>query len=258
MGYARTMGHSFWHGVKWWRGLLALTFAGLGCETPPPQGERPLEVLVATELTTLDPRLATRALDVKLSRLVHSGLVGLDPADLTPRPLVAESWRITSTGAEIQLRPGLRFHSGRPLSAKDVCMTLQSVADPALASPHRGVVSAIARCDILDETRIRLTLREPRATLLTDLELPILRSDQASLPLGDNRLDGLGPFAVSASELTELRLVPAETGVQRKPTHAVTVRTVRDENARALRLMAGRADVAESLACTGRCVRADR
>jgi peptide/nickel transport system substrate-binding protein len=41
--------------------------------------------------------------------------------------------------------------------------------------------------------------------------------------------------------------VPADGGALRRPAHAVTLRTVHDENARALRLEAGRADIALNL-----------
>jgi peptide/nickel transport system substrate-binding protein len=84
--------------------------------------------------------------------------------------------------------------------------------------------------------------------LLTDLELPVLRAEQAWLPPSpDGTLDGLGPFAVARASRGEVNLVPADGGALPRPSRAVTLRTVHDENARALRLEAGRADVALNL-----------
>jgi hypothetical protein len=60
----------------------------VGCH-PKPQ-DRPLELLIASEITTIDPRFSTRSHDIKLTRLVHAGLVGLDPATLEPVPLLAK------------------------------------------------------------------------------------------------------------------------------------------------------------------------
>jgi peptide/nickel transport system substrate-binding protein len=226
----------------------------LGCAGPGDDGSRPVELLVATETATLDPRYSTRALDVKLTRLVHAGLVGLDQDTLEPVPLVARGLHyIDDRTLAVELRQGLRFHSGKPLDARDVCETLTALADPALGSPHRAVVRAIGACTPEGAAHLTIRLAEPRATLLTDLEVPVLRADQARLPMaqggaveGDRReaLDGLGPYRIALWKPAELRLAPVDTGLLPMPRHALVVRTVRDENARALRLLAGRSDIA--------------
>ncbi|HEX7668042.1 MAG TPA: ABC transporter substrate-binding protein [Polyangiaceae bacterium] len=226
-------------------GSLAL-FAACAPDAAQTRGERPLEVVVSTEAATLDPRFSTRSLDVKITRLVHAGLAGLDPTTLEPVPLLAKSFRMRDDRTlEVTLREGLSFHGGKALTAGDVCATLDAVRDPALGSPHRVVVAAIARCREEGPLRAILELGAPRATLLTDLEIPILRADEArSPPRPDGGLDGLGPFVISTVKAGEVTLVPAETGVLPRPHHVVVVRTVRDENARVQRLLAGRSDVA--------------
>jgi peptide/nickel transport system substrate-binding protein len=228
------------------RALLALALLASACPASRPERTRPLELVIPQDLATLDPRFSTRGLDIKTTRLVHAGLVGLDPVTLAPIPLVARGWHFDDDETlEVELRPGVRFHSGRALSAHDVCDTLAALADPQLASPHRAVVEAIGACTVRDETHLTIHLAEPRATLLTDLEVPILRGDQAHLPPRPNgELDGLGPYRIAKSTPGALELEPADTGVLPRPAHALVIRTVHDENARALRLLAGRTDVA--------------
>ena len=215
------------------------------CRRPSP-GERPLEIVVPTEILSLDPRFSTRGLDIKVTRLVHAGLMGLDPRTLEPQPLVARSYRFLDDATlAIELKSGVRFHSGRPLEPRDVCETLSALADPATQSPHRAVVRSIGACNVDGPAALTLRLAEPRATLLTDLEVPILRADQARLgPRAGGELDGLGPYRIARAADAEVLLEPADTGVLPRPRHAVVVRSVRDENARALRLLAGRADIA--------------
>ncbi|MBK7579216.1 MAG: ABC transporter substrate-binding protein [Myxococcales bacterium] len=223
-------------------------FAALlsSCAGPTSGGERAIEIVLPTEIATLDPRFSTRGHDVKTTRLIHAGLVGLDADTLEPIPLAAKAWTFVSERTlELELRPGVRFQSGKPLEAADVCATLKAIADPALGSPHRAVVKAIGSCTPLPNGRLRLELEHARATLLTDLEVPILREDQARLgprPLGD--LDGLGPYRVQSATPSVVELEPADTGLVPKPRHALVIRSIRDENARALRLLAGRADIA--------------
>lgn len=225
-----------------------LAASALGCrrETPQKEAERPIEIVVPSTAATLDPRYSTDAVAVRATRLVHAGLVRLDPDTLEPIPYAAESFRFTSDLAlEVSLRKNVRFHGGRPLSSRDVCATIRALLDPKVQSPHRAVVSKIGQCEELSPTELRITLAAPHATLLTDLEVPILREDEAASPprpRGD--LDGLGPYRIAHTAHGVIELEPAEGSPLPKPEHAVVIRTVRDENARALRLLSGRADIA--------------
>jgi peptide/nickel transport system substrate-binding protein len=224
----------------------------LGCRSHHTAGPGALEIVVPTETATLDPRFSTRSLDVKVTRLIHAGLMGLDRNTLAPVPLLARSHRfVNETTLEVELRPA-HFHSGQPLRAADVCATLSALADPSLGSPHRAVVRAIGSCEAPSDHKLRILLAEPRATLLSDLEVPILRADQARSRLQPNgELDGLGPYRVVSSRPGEVVLEPMDTGVFARPVHAIVVRTVRDENARALRLLAGEADIAPNAISPG-------
>jgi peptide/nickel transport system substrate-binding protein len=225
---------------------LALLHSAVGCRRAAGPAERPLEVVVPLDVATLDPRHATRSLDVKLTRLVHAGLFGLNPETLRPEPLLAESFRFEGERRlVVELKRGVRFHGGTPFGADDVCATIAAVADPALGSPHRPIVGAIGSCRAPQSGTVVIELAEPRATLLSDLELPILRADQArSAPEPDGGLDGLGPYRIASVNRGEIVLLPQGGGALPAPRHAVTVRTVRDENARALRLLAGESDIA--------------
>ena len=227
-------------------------FAGGGCDrdaarTPAPP--RPLEVLVATDPETLDPRYATDAVGLRITRLVHAGLVRLDPDTLAPEPYLATRWRwIDPLTLRVELRTDVRFHSGRPFTVRDVVATLHAFASPRVGSRHASVVEAIAGAEPEGDVAVIVHLAHPHATLLTDLELPILRADQAaSPPAPDGSLDGLGPYVVTSAEDGAVALSPAPFAALPTPGHALVLRTVHDENARALRLESGRADVAQNL-----------
>jgi peptide/nickel transport system substrate-binding protein len=206
-------------------------------------------MLVTSDVETLDPRYATDAVSLRATRLVHAGLVRLDADTLEPRPYLAKSWRWSDPlTLEVELRGDVRFHSGAPLRPADVVATLHAFASPQVASRHAMVVSAIAESRVSGEHAVTVRLARSHATLLTDLELPILREDQAaSPPSPDGALDGLGPYAVGHLQRGDLLLVPAGGAALPRPAHAVELRTVHDENARALRLEAGRADVVVNL-----------
>jgi peptide/nickel transport system substrate-binding protein len=216
----------------------------VACTTSPRSGDRPIEMLVPNDAETLDPRYATDAVALRTTRLLHAGLVKLDATTLVPEPYLAKSWTWENDlTLRVELRTDVRFHSGAPFGAKDVAATIAAFQSPKVASRHARVVEDIGTVEP-DGDAVRITLKRAHATLLTDLEIPILRADEAAgPPRGDGTLDGLGPFKVASREGGAIALVPAENAALPKPAHAVTIRTVHDENARALRMHAGRADL---------------
>jgi peptide/nickel transport system substrate-binding protein len=229
-----------------WEVLVLSAFASTCAPRPRSEDPRPIEVIVATDPETLDPRYSTDAVGLRTTRLIHAGLARMDPDTLEPVPYAARSWRwIDDRTLRVELRDDVRFHSGAPLSPLDVVETLRAMASPAVASRHASIVEAIAGSEPDGPHAVIIHLGRAHATTLADLELPILRADQAaSPPSPDGALDGLGPYVVSGISRGEVRLEPAEASVLPRPLHAVTLRTVHDENARALRLESGRADVA--------------
>ncbi len=224
--------------------LGAAPACGRGAGPEGARGEGALEVLVATPPMSLDPRYLTDATGFRLSRLVHAGLFGLDPDTLEPVPMAAASYSWEGPRVlRVALRRDVSFASGAPFEADDVCATLRAVGDPALGSPHRSIVASVASCEALSPGELRLVLGRERATLLTDLGFPVLRRDQAAgPPRPAGGLDGLGPYALGRVDEGTVELRARRGGALGEPQHDLNVRVVRDENARALRLLAGRAD----------------
>jgi peptide/nickel transport system substrate-binding protein len=225
---------------------LAMALAGCGRAAPVASDTAPLELSVPVDIETFDPRYALDVYSNRATRLVHAGLVGLDPDTLAPVPCTARSWRWKDAlTLHIELRDDVRFHSGAPLRPEDVVATIAALQSPAVASRNLRVVEAIAHVEVTGPHAVDVVLARPHATLLTDLELPILRADQAAAPPDpDGALDGLGPYRVARSTRGDVLLEPADGSAFPRPAHAVVIRTVHDDNARALRLLAGKSDVA--------------
>lgn len=205
-------------------------------------------MIVTTDAETLDPRFVTNAVGMRVSRLVHAGLFRLDPDTLAPVPYLAASYRFVDPRTlDVTLRADVRFHSGAPLRAANVVATLDALRDPSLHARAAHVVSAIDDVRATSEREVEIHLGRAHATLLSDLEVPILRADQArDATIPGAALDGLGPYRVASARSGVLDLEPAAGGALPEPAHALRVLTVHDENARALRLLGGQTDVATS------------
>ena len=226
--------------------LLASMCAACGKSAPAgPGAGAPIELSAPNDVDTFDPRFAADAYSLRASRLIHAGLVRLDPDTLEPKPYMAKSWTwIDPLTLRVELRDA-RFHSGAPLTPRDVAASIAAYQSPEVGSRHLRVVEAIARVDEDGPRAVVVHLARPHATLLTDLEVPILRADQATAPPDSvGALDGLGPFEVKRATRGDVLLERADDGVVPRPKHDVVIRTVHDDNARALRLLAGKSDVA--------------
>ena len=208
-----------------------------------------LVVLLPSAPEQLDPRYLVDAYGLKVSRLIFASLVTIDPATLAAVPDLAESIvNQTPTRYRVRLRDGLRFSDGTPLDAVDVIATFRSILDPEMRSPRAGMFRRIVAMEAPDRLTIDFEIDAPHATFLTDLEMPILRSEDATrrLPTVEpTAFVGAGPYRLEEWQGGTLTLVASpywHGGQPHRPRLRFTV--IRDDNTRALRLLAGEGDLA--------------
>ncbi len=81
------------------------------------------------DITTLDPAESFEFAGSDVSRNIYSKLVNFDPKDLNAGygPDLAESWTVSEDGKTItfKMRPGVKFASGNPVTAKDAEYSLR-------------------------------------------------------------------------------------------------------------------------------------
>lgn len=232
-----------------WLGALPLA----GCTRARRADDDPLELLAFGEASSVDPRFVTDVYGLRIARLAFATLAAPHPDTLRPEPWLAEALDDDDDGAVIAtLRADACFHDGTPIRARDVLATWRALGDPTLGSRMRRVVEQLAAVEALDGEqglRVRFVPRVPRAILRGDLDQPVLKADEALRPRGAP-LTGSGPYALVDWRAGAVALSPASSFARwggAKARRAVVVRTVRDETARALRLLAEAADVASNV-----------
>jgi peptide/nickel transport system substrate-binding protein len=226
-------------------------FALAGCVRRDDGGAgRPLELLIGAEPQTLDPRFVADVYGLRIARLVHAPLFRPHPDTLEPEPLLAEHPRVDESGIlTFSVRENACFDDGKPVVAGDVIATLEALGDATLGAPAKRLVDTLARIEAPDGLvgrTVRLHPRAPRATLLGDLDLAVLSADHARRPRGA-ALASTGPYRLTSVEPGVIALSPSATfGRWATPSarRAVVVRTVRDEAARAMRMLGSAADLA--------------
>lgn len=219
----------------------------MGCT----QGGRPSHaVVVAIDAPpeTLDRRMALSANAMRVAQLVTPGLTRIDAAGAAVPDLARSFLAVDDLTWRFELREGLRFSDGAPLTAADVVATYTSVLDPALRSPHRGGYAYVERVEATDPVTVVFHLARPFGALPVDTTLGVLPARLTAPELADEVRRspvGAGPYRVASWDADErLVLAPNPLHFRGPPAHALEIRTVRDETTRVLELRKGRVDVA--------------
>lgn len=130
-----------------------------------------------TDLESGNPLVTVHPLSRQLQR--HALFVTLVKLDslLQPVPYYARHWEwdATHTSVTFALTNDLRWHDGARTTANDVRFTLDAARDPDLGSPRAGDLQIVDRVDVIADTLLRITFKQPLAALPTIFaELPIV------------------------------------------------------------------------------------
>jgi len=167
-------------GTSWWTGavviaLALIPFAGrsaaLGAAAPSNGGT--FVLALQQDPKTLDAPRMTLADEDEISNYIGAALTVIAP-DGRIVPWLADRWTFSPNGKTLtfHLKPGIMFHSGRPMTAADVKATFERDIDPATASPYdRDFLSSVASFEAPDATTLVLNLKQPDGGLLQTLAI---------------------------------------------------------------------------------------
>jgi peptide/nickel transport system substrate-binding protein len=204
-------------------------------------------MIIESSPANLDPRVGTDAYSERIYKLLFDSLVQRDE-HFNLRPWLAERWDIPDPLTYIfHLRHDARFHDGRPLTARDVKWTFDSILNGSIVTPKASAYRLVDHIEAPDDWTVVFHLKEPFATLLWNV------SDGAIgiVPYGSgsdfNRHPiGSGPFRLVSSE-QDKEVIIARNALYwgEKPKVArVRFAIVPDTTTRALELRKGSADIA--------------
>ncbi len=187
-------------------------------------------------------------------------LVWSDPTTGRIEPLLATRWRwIDDRTLELQLREGVKFHSGKTLDADDVVYTLDFVTNKDHAVLNFTLLEWILSAEKVDARTVRIHLKRPFPPALRYLAgagfiMQQGHYDEAP-PRPDGRRDygavkpnGTGPYRVAevkAGDSITLVRNPDyfKDGPKGTPSIArLHMRTIKDQNTRIAELLTGGVD----------------
>jgi peptide/nickel transport system substrate-binding protein len=154
---------------------IALTGA-LACVRSP----RPGDVVVyasGTDLESGNPLVTIHGLSRQVQRFALFTTLARYDSALGPTPYAARSWEWSANRRELSFRlePTLRWHDGRPTTARDVAFTLLAARDPRTGYARASDLAALDTVVAADDSTAVLKFRFPQATFpLVLCELPTL------------------------------------------------------------------------------------
>ncbi len=178
--------------------VLALA-ASLSCASKPDANT--LVMLIESSPTNLDPRIGVDAQSERIDSLIFDDLLTRgDHLDVAPG--LAERWEVPDPLTFIfHLRRGVRFHDGRPLTARDVKWTFDSLLSGKIISTKRATFRFVDRIETPDDVTVIFRMKEPDAALLwnvSDMAIGIVAegsgNEMTTHPVGS------GPFRFVSAE----------------------------------------------------------
>ncbi|MBI4865806.1 MAG: hypothetical protein HY816_02530 [Candidatus Wallbacteria bacterium] len=91
---------------------------------------------IGTDPPSLDPAQISDTTSHRVGLNIFEGLVEFKDEDLSVVPLLARSWEVSPDGRvyTFEIRPGVKFHTGREVTAEDFVYSFRRLLDPKTAS----------------------------------------------------------------------------------------------------------------------------
>jgi len=167
-------------------------------------------------------------------------------------PNLAEQFeQVDDTTYTFDLRSGVEFSDGSPLTVEDVVYSIGIHLDPAEESPMAEDVLSVDSVEATGPSQVTVRLREPDILILTSLStLPIVKQS-VRVSQGDQRGTpsalpvGTGPYVITDFTPNELVVLERNDGYWGEPVaiQSITVRAIEDENTALAAFRAGELDV---------------
>lgn len=207
----------------------------------------------ANSPATLDPGLQYDSDSYYVYRNIFDQLVRRDPTTLKIVPWVASSWSQTNpTTWVFNIRNGIKFSDGTPLTGADVAFSINRILSPSLASPQFANFSTISSATASGQT-VTIVTKAPSPTLLTYLTTLSIVPQAYVTKVGNQVFNlhpiGSGPYVLSKwVQGSEVLLTANKNYWAGKPPFPnVKFRTVPSAASRIADLQSGAADIALEL-----------
>jgi peptide/nickel transport system substrate-binding protein len=211
-----------------------------------------LVVDLPNDAATLDPHLQWDTDSYSIYRNIFDNLVTRD-AEAKIVPQIATAWRyVDDTTIEFDIRQGVTFHDGSPLTPDDVAFSIRRIISPDLKSPQLSQFDQIISADVTG-AKVTVKTKQPYPALFSQLVKLSIVPKAIVEKVGDAKFNlepvGSGPYKLNSwNKGVQTTLVANENYWRGKPQFkSVTFRVVPDVSTRVADLRSGQADLVRQL-----------
>lgn len=212
-----------------------------------------LTVDLSSYPASLDPGLQYDTESYSVYRNIFDQLLHRNPSTEQVVPWLATSWKQDNTTTwTFNIRKGVKFSDGEPLTAADAAFSIERILDPSFASQQEANFSAIASATGSGNT-LTIRTKYPSPTLLTYLTTLSVVPEAYVKKVGNAAFNlhpvGSGPYEFVSS------IPGSQVTVKRNPDYwgpepqiaSVVFRAVPDIATRVADLQSGQAQLADSM-----------
>ncbi|WP_456697844.1 ABC transporter substrate-binding protein [Aeromicrobium sp. P5_D10] len=215
-----------------------------------------LKVALGAGGRSLDPAHAYDGTSSLINNEVLEGLLTYEPdGELVPR--LAKSWKEASpTSYVYDLRPGVEFSDGSPLTAEDAVFSIERQMDPKVASEYSSYFGSVKSVAATGDLQVTVTLKaaDPYWKYVPGFAWPVVQkkfveAHPKDLGTPSAMTIGTGPYVTKKfSPTTGATLVRNESYWGDKPAaKTITYVVIADPEARRLAMQSGDVDATWSV-----------
>jgi ABC-type transport system substrate-binding protein len=156
---------------------------------------------IRNDISSLNPFLRTSSTNYYVRGLAYEALLDFDKSGKLV-PSLAQSWSVSPDGKRytFKLRPGVKFHNGKELTAEDVKWSADYALDTKNTASGFAILKHLQAVNVKDSLTVEFVLKQPMASFLnlvaTVRSFPIVPKE--SVPEGAAKVStpppGTGPF----------------------------------------------------------------
>jgi peptide/nickel transport system substrate-binding protein len=162
---------------------------------------------------SLNPLLDNSQSGQAVDRLIYQGLFQVDrTGQAIPQLALSLTWLTAGALAQINLKPGVSFQDGQPLTAADVAASLQYIQANAAVSPYAPALTQIGQISVIDASTLQLSLVRPDPWLAFALTFPVVPAASLLSPQPFDVLPGTGRFRIDQYTAGEGLMLSRWTG----------------------------------------------
>jgi peptide/nickel transport system substrate-binding protein len=232
--------------------VIGLSFPEIGQSSPTPAPAKKVNIAVGQEPLTLDVTIDSGGPNGIVLENLGEFLIGTDTnGKLIPG--LASSWKVSPDGKVIEftLRKGVKFHSGDPLTAKDVVFTFERAQK--MNPRMKTTMKAVDKIEVLDESRIRFLFKTPDVAFIPSRTSVMVVSKSYYDRVGEDKFVkapvGTGPYKFVRYEVGQYIDIERfeDYWGKKPPVREARIYFVPEDTTRIAKLQAGEADLIQAI-----------